>query len=103
MTTRKIIISNEYLRLSNKINQLLDKTNIMPNIDSYDFLDIIFILTNHFSNIDDSNYKIKIDYLINLDNTNELSQEERNKIYNIIYDFIKWFKRSEERRVGKEC
>ena len=92
MTTRKIIISNEYLRLSNKINQLLDKTNIMPNIDTYDFLDIVFILTNHFCDVNDSNYKIKIDYLINLDNTNELTQEERNKIYNIIYDFIKWFK-----------
>ena len=92
MTSRRIIITNEYLRLSNRINQLLDKSNIMPDIYTYDFLDIIFILTNHFATVDDSNYKIKIDYLINLDNTNKLTQEERNRIYDIIYDFIKWFK-----------
>ena len=92
MTSRRIIITNEYLRLSNKINQLLDKRNIMPDIYTYNFLDIIFILTNHFSDVNDSNYKIKIDYLINLDNTNKLSQDEKNRIYDIIYDFIKWFK-----------
>ena len=95
MSTRKIKITNEYSRLSNKINEILpDKTDIMPNIDNdnYDFLDIVFILTNHFSDVNDSNYKIKIDYLINLDVTNELNQEERNQIYDIIYDFIKWFK-----------
>ena len=95
MSTRKIKITNEYLRLSKKINEILpDKTDIMPNIDNdnYDFLDIIFILTNHFSDVNDSNYKIKIDYLINLDNTNKLTQDEINKIYDIIYDFIKWFK-----------
>ena len=92
MTTRRIIITNEYLRLCQKINEILDKTNIMPDIYTYDFLDIIFILTNHFATVDDSNYKIKIDYLINLDNTNKLTQEERNRIYDIIYDFIKWFK-----------
>ena len=92
MTTRKIIITNEYSRLSKKINEILDKTDIMPNIDTYDFLDIVFILTNHFCDVNDSNYKIKIDYLINLDVTNELNQEERNQIYDIIYDFIKWFK-----------
>ena len=92
MTSRRIIITNEYLRLSNKINQLLDKRNIMPDIYTYDFLDIIFILTNHFSDVNDSNYKIKIDYLINLDVTNQINQEERNQIYGIIYDFIKWFK-----------
>ena len=95
MSTRKIKITNEYLRLSKKINEILpDKTDIMPNIDNdnYDFLDIVFILTNHFSDVNDSNYKIKIDYLINLDTTNELNQKERNQIYDIIYDFIKWFK-----------
>ena len=95
MSTRKIKIINEYSKLSKKINEILpDKTDIMPNIDNdnYNFLDIVFMLTNHFSNINDSNYKIKIDYLINLDNTNKLTKEERNKIYNIIYDFIKWFK-----------
>ena len=92
MTTRRIIITNEYLRLCQKINEILDKTNIMPDIYTYDFLDLLFMLTNFFSDVNDSNYKIKIDYLINLDITNQLNQEERNKIYDIIYDFIKWFK-----------
>ena len=32
MTTRKILISNEYLRLCKNIDVLLDKTNVLPNI-----------------------------------------------------------------------
>ena len=85
------MISNEYLILSLKINQILNKIDVMPDIQSYDFLDIIFILTNHFSDVNDSNYKLKIDYLINLDNTNKLTQDEKDKIYDIIYNFVKWF------------
>ena len=92
MTSRKILISNEYLRLTQKINQILNKTNIMPNLQDYDMLDVIFIITNHFLDVNDSNYKLKIDYLINLDNSNQLTQDEKNKIYDSIYDFIKWFK-----------
>ena len=41
MTTRKIIITNQYLRLCKKIDNLLDKHNILPNIDDYPFTDII--------------------------------------------------------------
>ena len=34
MTTRKILISNEYLRLCKKIDNLLDKVNVLYNIDN---------------------------------------------------------------------
>ena len=41
MTTRKIIITNQYLRLCKTIDNILDKHNILPNIDDHDFCDII--------------------------------------------------------------
>ena len=38
MTTRKILISNEYLRLCKNIDNILDKSNILPNIIRYYYL-----------------------------------------------------------------
>ena len=43
MTTRKTLIKNEFLRLCKKIDNILDKQNILPNIDNYDFCDIIYM------------------------------------------------------------
>ena len=57
MTTRKIIISNQYLTLCKKIDNLLDKHNILPNIYDYPFTDIIFMFNN---------YKDKISNLLNI-------------------------------------
>ena len=93
MTTRKIIIENEYLRLSQKITNILDKPNIMPSLNTYDLSDIIFMLIQHFSDCDDTNYKKKIDFIIDLDTSQIVTQDERDKIYNVIYDFVKWFKK----------
>ena len=93
MTTRKIIIENEYLRLSQKITNILDKPNIMPSLNTYDLSDIIFMLIQHFSDCDDTNYKKKIDFIIDLDTPQIVTQDERDKIYNVIYDFVKWFKK----------
>ena len=92
MTTRKIIIENEYLRLSQKITNILDK-KIMPSLDTYELSDIIFMLIQHFSDCDDINYKFKIDFIIDLDNNQIVTQDERDKIYDVIYDFVKWFKK----------
>ena len=91
MTTRKIIIENEYLRLSQKITNILDK-QIMPSLDTYQLSDIIFILVQHFSDVSNENYKSKIDFIIDLDNNQIVTQDERDKIYDVIYDFVKWFK-----------
>ena len=92
MTTRKIIIENEYLRLSQKITNILDK-QIMPSLDTYQLSDIIFMLIQHFSDCDDINYKSKIDFIIDLDTSQMVTQDERDKIYSVIYDFVKWFKK----------
>ena len=92
MTTRKIIIENEYLRLCKKISNILDK-EIMPSLDTYELSDILFMLIQHFSDCDDSNYKKKIDFIIDLDTSQTVTQEERDKIYSVIYDFVKWFKK----------
>ena len=92
MTTRKIIIENEYLRLSQKITTILDK-QIMPSLDTYELSDIIFMLIHHFSDCEDINYKSKIDFIIDLDSNQIVTQDDRNKIYDVIYDFVKWFKK----------
>ena len=91
-TTRKIIIENEYLRLSQKISIILDK-QIMPSLIDYELSDILFMLIEHFSNCNDSNYKSKIDFIIDLDKSKNIEQHERDKIYNVIYDFVLWFKK----------
>ena len=91
-TTRKIIIENEYLRLSQKITKILDK-KIMPSLDTYELSDIIFMLIQHFSDITNDNYKQKINFIIDLDTAQTVTQDERDKIYDIIYDFVKWFKK----------
>ena len=91
MTTRKIIIENEYLRLCKQITTILNK-KIMPSLDTYELSDILFILVQHFSDCDDINYKSKIDFIIDLDTAQMVTQDERDKIYDVIYDFVKWFK-----------
>ena len=91
-TTRKIIIENEYLRLSQKISIILDK-QIMPSLDNYELSDILFMLIEHFSDCNDSNYKSKIDFIIDLDKSKNIEQHERDKIYSVIYDFVLWFKK----------
>lgn len=92
-TTRKILITNQYLRLCKTINQILDKTNVLPNIDddNYDFIDIIFMFNIYFIDCDDNNYKQKINNLINIVSI-DLTNNELNLIYEPIYEFVKWYK-----------
>ena len=47
-TTRKIIITNQYLRLCKNIDNLLDKINVLHNIEDHDFCDIIYMLNIYF-------------------------------------------------------
>ena len=65
MTTRKILITNNYLRLCKDIEIKIDK-KIMPNIDDYDFVDLITLLNYYFMDINNNNYKEKINYIISL-------------------------------------
>ena len=90
-TTRKIIIENQYKILCQQILNILHK-KIMPSLDTYDLSDIIFMLIQHFSDVTNENYKQKIDFIIDLDTSNIIEQHERDKIYNVIYDFVLWFK-----------
>ena len=92
MTTRKIIISNEYLRLCKTIDNILDKHNILFNIeDHHDFTDLIYMFNIYFMDCNISNYKEKIDNLLNIGSI-ELSEQEKNLVYNPIYDFVLWYK-----------
>ena len=92
MTTRKILITNQYLRLCKNIDNILDKQNILPNIDGeYDFIDIIYMFNMYFLDCDDNNFKEKIDNLIIISSI-DLTNNELNLIYQPIYEFVKWYK-----------
>ena len=90
-TTRKTLIINQYLRMSKDIEIKIDKK--LPCIDdgTYDFVDLITMFTYHFIDICDANHKDKIDTIIEMLDI-ELSENEKNLVYPIFYDFIKWFK-----------
>ena len=92
MTTRKTLIINQYLRMSKDIEIKIDKK--LPCIDDttkYDFVDLVTLFTYHFIDISDDNHKDKIDTIIEMLNI-ELSQIEKDEVYPIFYNFIKWFK-----------
>ena len=91
MTTRKVIIMNEYLRLCKHIDNLLDKINVLYNIDNYDFCDIIYMFNIYFMDCNHSNYKEKIDNLLNIASI-QLTDEEKNLVYEPIYEFVLWYK-----------
>ena len=89
--TRKIIITNQYLRLCKEIDNILDKHNILPSIDDHDFCDILYMFNIYFMDCTENNYKIKINNLLNIGSI-ELTNIEKNLIYDQIYDFVKWYK-----------
>ena len=92
MTTRKVIITNEYLRLCKNIDNSLDKHNILPNFDDHDFCDIIYMFTVYFMDCNDSNYKDKINNLLNIGSI-EITDEEKNLVFQPIYEFVLWYKK----------
>ena len=92
MTTRKVIITNEYLRLCKTIDNILDKHNILPNIDDHIFTDIIYMFTVFFMDCNDSNYKEKINNLLNIGSI-ELKYNEKQLVYEPIHSFVKWYKK----------
>ena len=91
MTTRRILISNQYKALSKKIDNLIDKINVLPNIDDYSFTEIIFMFNIYFIDCDKNNYQEKINNLLNIGSI-ELSEQEKNLVYNPIYEFVLWYK-----------
>ena len=92
MTTRKIIISNQYLRLCKHIDILIDKTNILPNLEENEFCDILYMFNIYFMDCDENNYKEKINNLLTIGSI-EITNTEKNLVYEPIYDFVKWYKK----------
>ena len=88
MESRRQKILSRYTELSIKIKSLLNK-DILPSLINYELCDILYLLLNHFSDSNLINYKEKINYIIDLDD-NIIIQEERDLIYDIIYEFIIW-------------
>ena len=88
MESRRQKILSRYTELSIKIKSLLNK-DILSSLINYELCDILYLLLNHFSDSNLINYKEKINYIIDLDD-NIIIQEERDLIYDIIYEFIIW-------------
>ena len=88
MESRRQKILSRYTELSIKIKSLLNK-DILPSLINHELCDILYLLLNHFSDSNLINYKEKINYIIDLDD-NIIIQEERDLIYDIIYEFIIW-------------
>ena len=91
MTTRRIIIKSQYLRICKQIDSKIEKV-VLKSIEEYDFIDLITPFNYYFINTTDENYEEKIDYILTLQDI-ELTQDELEIVYPIIYnDFIKWYK-----------
>ena len=90
--TRKILFTQKYEILCNTLNLILgDNKQILPDLKEYDFIDLVFLIQITFENINENNYKTVIKDLILL-NYNNIDDDTLEKIYDILYDFIKWFK-----------
>ena len=90
--TRKIVFTQKYEILCNSLNLILgDNKQILPDLKEYDFIDLVFLIQITFENINENNYKTVIKDLILL-NYNNIDDDTLEKIYDILYDFIKWFK-----------
>ena len=92
MTTRKVIITNEYLRLCKTIDNILDKHNILPDINDHEFIDIIYMFNIYFMDCDNLNFQNKIDNLLNIGSI-ELTDKEKQLVYEPIHSFVKWYKK----------
>ena len=90
MTTRKVILTNEYLRLCRTVDNILDKKKILLSTDEFDFIDMLYMFNIYFIDCDKDNYKEKIRNLINIGNI-DLTERELNLIYEPIYEFVIWY------------
>ena len=62
MTTRRVILINQYIRVCKDIQNKIDKIVLLP-IEEYDIIDIVTLLTYHFLDVNDHNYKEKLTHL----------------------------------------
>ena len=93
MTTRKTVLINQYKRVCKFIESKIDKRVLLP-IEDYDIVDLITLFSYHFLDVTENNYKEKIDTIISLQNDIELTDDEKDTVYPIIYnDFILFFKK----------
>ena len=63
----------------------------IPNINDHDFCDIIYMFNIYFMDCNDSNYKEKINNLLNIASI-QLTDTEKHLIYQPIYEFVIWYK-----------
>ena len=90
MSTIRILIMNEYIRLQKNIQNLIGEC-ILPDLIESNIVDILLLFNYQFQSINDKNYKSLIDDVIEMQD-NKVEQKDRELIYDIIYKFITWLK-----------
>lgn len=86
-TSRKTLIINQYIRICKIIESKIDK-RVLLNIEDYDIVDLVTLFSYHFLDVNDQNYKEKIDTTIALQNDIELTKSELEIIYPINFNII---------------
>ena len=89
MTTRREKIIKKYLELEIELKTIID-VSILPSLNEIDLSDTIYLITYMFLGIDThDDYKNKINELIE---TNKIEIKDKDRLYTLIIDFIKWLK-----------
>ena len=90
MTTRKELFIIKYSELYNNLTKIIN-TDFFPDINTVDFLDLIFLLNFTFKDTNQTNFKKTIDDLLEIYSI-KLNDIELNKVYPLLFEFIFWYK-----------
>ena len=90
-TTRKKIIIKKYNELLNNIKLVYTTNALLPSLDEYDIVELLFYFNFYFSSYKDD-FNIPLKEIIKTKNI-EITDDEYNKIYPLIHDFLINFKK----------
>jgi hypothetical protein len=90
-TTRKKIIIKKYNELLNNIKLVYTANKLLPSLDEYDIVELLFYFNYYFGSYkDDFNEPLR--EIIKTENI-EITEDEYNKVYPLIHEFLINFKK----------
>ena len=90
-TTRKKIIIKKYNELLNNIKLVYTTNTLLPSLDDFDIVELLFYFNFYFGSYKDD-FNIPLKEIIKTKNI-EITDDEYNKIYPLIHDFLINFKK----------
>ena len=92
MTTRRNLILCKYNELKEQISDITIQGRFLPNSDDIDLADYLFLISYQFMNVNtDMEYIVTVRSLL-VNNACEISEDEFEKVFPLIREFIIWFK-----------